>query len=218
MVTTGGGVACDLRILGIDQGVGVLIRGGSLFVDGVYIQNVMDGFRLAGPNLLSVLVAHNAVVLNTRRGALFVDFNTIADATIVNSTLAFSSSVGGSRRGINVPNNGAIGTVTVVNSILQDFFNATIDNANPEVSVNVFDSIVAEPQTNGTGPINFARVKSDDARFVNPPTDLRLSRYSPALQCGDNSALTGDTDVRGLARVVRERVDLGAYERQCVET
>src|SRR5690606_23231746 len=44
------------------------------------------------------------------------------------------------------------------------------------------------------------------------PGEYRLSRNSPALNSGDNTAAAGTADFLGAARLVGATIDLGAYE------
>jgi len=50
--------------------------------------------------------------------------------------------------------------------------------------------------------------------FVDEPNgDLRLSRYSPAIDSGNTSAVTSiSTDLAGTPRIFNDKVDIGAYE------
>ncbi len=54
-----------------------------------------------------------------------------------------------------------------------------------------------------------------DPLFVNAGTgDVRLSAGSPAIDSGNNAAITTVTDLGGNPRIVGARVDIGAYEYQ----
>jgi hypothetical protein len=85
----------------------------------------------------------------------------------------------------------------------------------------VFSSILhADGQAVLTDPLAFApsfdaytNQGTADPQFVNPPTDLRLKKGSPAVDAADpNDAATGRSDADGLQRQFGARVDLGAYE------
>ena len=56
-------------------------------------------------------------------------------------------------------------------------------------------------------------VYKDDPNFMDAANgDYRLSAESPCIDAGDNSYVTGDTDLAGNARIANGTVDIGCYE------
>ena len=63
------------------------------------------------------------------------------------------------------------------------------------------------------GSYDGSEIIDADPQFVNPDSfDYRLSSDSPALDSGNNDAVTEDTDLAGNSRIAGDTVDLGAYE------
>jgi uncharacterized repeat protein (TIGR01451 family) len=82
------------------------------------------------------------------------------------------------------------------------------DITNNDAALNIRYSIVEESNhTSGTGNV-YA-----DPRFTDAAnSDLHLTADSPAIDAGDNSAVTVVTDMDGRPRIVNGAVDMGAYE------
>jgi len=109
------------------------------------------------------------------------------------------------------------GAVSVLNSIVYDNMNGTTTN-NYTAGPITFTNCCTAPMP-GSGPGNIAA----DPMFIATGSgyglslvagNYRLLGVSPCYNAGDNSFVTLSVDLAGLARIVRNRVDMGAYEFQ----
>ncbi len=147
------------------------------------------------------------------------------NVTLINSTLYGNQLIGGSAEGGGVATTNS-GQTTIVNSILwgnSDTPNGSGTNAQIAVggssSTDVSYSIVA-----GMSPYPGSSNSNSNPLFVNAPNNLRLQDQSPAIDAGNNNAVSSvTTDVAGNSRFVEHTransgngtpplIDMGAYE------
>ena len=119
-------------------------------------------------------------------------------------------------------------TPTLINSVLwgngassqgDELYN---DQATPALSHTLIHSSTNDiHNANGGSVIYGSAILTSNPLFVAPITatvaptttgDYRLGFSSPAIDAGDNNAITATTDVDGNPRIVGGTVDLGAYE------
>ena len=148
-------------------------------------------------------------------------FNNSSSPTIINCTLTLNTAQGGGGSGLH---NQFASFPTVTNCIVwNNFGGAQIQDAGGASTVTFSD--VQGGGFPGAG--NF----SADPKFVAPPFDLRLDRFSPCVDAADNDAVSAAvvTDLDGSGRFADDAgvadagnagalgppvVDMGAYERQ----
>ncbi len=86
------------------------------------------------------------------------------------------------------------------------YFNTALDFPNYRLSDLNYSCTTPMP-TNGAGNLTNA------PQFVDPAgMDLRLLGISPCIDTGDNSQVLTSDDLAGRPRVIRGKVDMGAYE------
>ncbi len=96
----------------------------------------------------------------------------------------------------------------------------TAKSGSPQISnsstgkLNISYSLIQGGCSSITGATCGNGNRNDNPLFVDEPNgDLRLSRYSPAIDVGDKEAVTFiATDIAGNARIFNDEVDMGAYE------
>lgn len=95
------------------------------------------------------------------------------------------------------------------------------DNAIPGISHCLIQDAFPEGEWDDSLGIDLGGNIAADPRFVSTPDpsgmggNLRLRSNSPARDSGDNQWISGvSKDILGQARIVRNRVDMGAYEYQ----
>jgi len=150
--------------------------------------------------------------------------NYLSSPTVTNCTFSGNTAYGGG--GIDNSGSGSGSSPTVTNCILWgDRPNEIVNRYNSITTVRFSDVRRGLPSgtINGGGNIDL------DPMFVHPPNpgpdgtwggvdddygDLRLRAGSPCIDAGDPAfvAQPGETDFEGHARVLCERVDMGAYE------
>ena len=202
-----------------DDGGAIFNAGGSPVITGaVFADNVANSSGGALYSSGDHTVANSLFTGNVSffGGAIFSTDNS---STVVNST--FSDNTG--------RNSGAIAfsgdrndTPSIVNSIIYD--NRAFASSNQFVAggtgLTISNSLI-EGTVNEEGNLNV------NPQFVAPESfDYRLSNGSPAIDAGNNQAtvLAGEDaeielgeDLAGNARIVGNRVDLGAYEGAALE-
>jgi hypothetical protein len=116
---------------------------------------------------------------------------------------------GNSASGYNGNGCGGVYGSVLNNSIL--YFNTAPNDANfHQDQYTVLNSCCTTPQpTNGVGNITSAPLFVDQAAG-----NLRLQSNSPCINAGNNSYVTGATDLDGNPRIAGGTVDIGAYEFQ----
>jgi PKD repeat protein len=149
------------------------------------------------------------------------------EATLNNCTLIGNSALNGNGGGVSestlnsctiVSNSatsslwqgkgGGVSLSTAINCIIYD--NTAGSGSGPNHSESTLNHCCTTPlPTNGAGNIINAPL------FVDQATgNLRLQTNSPCVDAGHNAYASGATDLDGNPRIVRLRVDMGAYEYQ----
>jgi hypothetical protein len=166
----------------------------------------MNNYSNSNPLLNNVIFYNNSADW----GGGIANYNT-SNPTLINVTLSnnFAQQHGG---GIDNQESNA----TLKNVIV--WGNAT-NIGSPQINnyqgqLNISHSLIQDGCPSTTGVTCGNGNLNAEPLFVNQPNgDLRLSRYSPAIDVGDNNAATSlSTDRAGNARLFNNQVDIGAYE------
>lgn len=157
-------------------------------------------------------------------------FNDEIDSTVTNSLFTDNYSISGA--GIyNISSNSEITNSTFTNNISQ-FASGVASEGRESDRTTITNSIFWDNRTtferspitnsNSTTEVSFSIVEGSydgseiinaDPQFVDPNSfDYRLSSDSPALNSGNNDAVTEDSDLAENSRIAGDTVDLGAYE------
>ncbi|MHB1132693.1 MAG: immunoglobulin domain-containing protein [Chloroflexota bacterium] len=199
--------------------VDVTLTGNSAVVNGggIYINT-------GSPALTNFTLANNSAV--NYGGAIYVDSGNV---TLTNSVLHGNSATSAGS-GIFIPFE-ATGTVSLINTTIAGNAWDAIFNYGSNFAVSAVNSIIWISGDSSENPIYGGNVTAAysivqnglvgtgnsgaDPQFVNLTAgDLRLTAGSPAIDAGDNSAVSAGTDRAGNPRTFGATVDIGAYEYQ----
>ncbi|MBR6733506.1 MAG: InlB B-repeat-containing protein [Kiritimatiellae bacterium] len=134
-----------------------------------------------------------------------------AYAALVNCVVAGNKAFGGNGGGLY--NSSAVNCTVVGNSATGNgggtFADATgVENVNCIVSGNA-----ATQEPNISSMVTKRSCFTGDPAFVDAANgDFRLKGSSPCIDMGNNRYVSGETDIRGNARIQNGIVDIGAYE------
>jgi hypothetical protein len=155
-------------------------------------------------------------------GAVFTRNGTV---TITNATIANNTANQGGG-GVFAVGDGGTAVVQMVNTIVADTPNAASDFKTATINAGAVSTggnnnlVQTNPNANGfTGALTITGANPLLGPLANnggPTKTLGLLAGSPAVNAGDNTAVTGSpsTDQRGQARIRGGAVDLGAVESQ----
>jgi uncharacterized repeat protein (TIGR01451 family)/CSLREA domain-containing protein len=193
----------------------ITFSGNSANYSGGAMYNSGSSGGTSSPTLINVTFSGNSA--DSRGGAMYNSgfFDGTSSPTLTNVTFSgnLANYLGGAM--YNQGDYGGTSSPTLTNVILwgnSAYSGGAMYNqgdANPLISYSlVQDGCPA-------GASCDANLLTADPLFVSPPGDLRLQAASPAINAGDNSAVTVDTDLAGKPRIQHGTVDMGAYEFSC---
>ncbi len=139
--------------------------------------------------------------------------------TIINSTLVSNTAVYGG--GIHA----YVDSATITNSILWankgNGSQLAVNGATVAVSYSDVKGLSAGVGVWNGGSLSMGGTNINaDPSFINPAGDYHLLKGSPCINAGDPQFTAGqdETDIEGNKRIIRGRVDMGAYEAFYNET
>jgi hypothetical protein len=125
----------------------------------------------------------------------------VYSGTLINCTLTGNSATG------HYSSGGGVFECTLTNCIV--FYNNATNAPDYSGTTTMNFCCTTSWPSNGVGNITNAPLFVDQAAG-----NLRLQSASPCINAGDNSSVFGNTDLDGNPRIVRDTVDIGAYECQ----
>ncbi len=156
------------------------------------------------PTLINVIFYNNSAT----GGGGIANYNT-SSPTLTNVTLSGNSAqqYGG---GIHNENSESILKNVIVWGNMANMGGPQINNY--QAQLNISYSLIQGGCPSTTGVTCDDNITSNPLFVDESNGDLRLSRYSPAIDVGDKTAVTSPTDIAGNARIYNGEVDIGAYE------
>lgn len=191
----------------VGQGGGVYLAGSGV-VENCRIENCFAA-RGGGLFFNGGGVARNCLIISNMSeyfggGVFFNEGGLLENCTVVANSNFYASGCGG---GLYATNGGE-----VVNSIIQFNRSGTGSNYYHVGSGWSYTHTCTTPPVPGDGNL------ASDPKFRAFPTNLRLRASSPCVNAGTNRAwMAAAQDLDGRARILDQRVDLGAYERDPAE-
>ncbi|SMD11561.1 choice-of-anchor Q domain-containing protein [Pedobacter nyackensis] len=145
-------------------------------------------------------------------GAIYISSNDV----LINNSSFSKNNIGYAKGTATLSYGGALyrnsGTVTIHNSILWGNTRTGTIADQLNAGVIVGNTIVQQDYATGTD------VKIGDPLFLDTAADnLQLQGGSLAIDGGENSWQAYDKDLAGKARVINNKIDLGAYENESTE-
>ncbi|WP_410221555.1 choice-of-anchor Q domain-containing protein [Pedobacter sp.] len=144
------------------------------------------------------------ITYNTAAADAAVIFGLAATTDIRNTVIT------GNNGGVVCMNDGGGNTLNIYNSLVQSYTPGNSSNTN-----NALVYLSAENNIeNTTNPqfVNLANPAGADGIWGTADDGLQLQACSPLVGAGNNSYITGTTDIRGNQRIYGNTVDIGAYE------
>ena len=132
-------------------------------------------------------------------------------ATLANCVIAGNQALGGNGGGLY--NSSAVNCTIVGNSASGDGGGSIADTSGVENINCIIFSNTATREPNISSAVTKRSCFTGNPLFVDAANgDFRLKGESPCIDMGNNRYVTGETDIRGNARIQNDIVDIGAYE------
>ena len=200
-VIDGGGTAICAN-LGTDDATGSMAN---TVLRGFTLRNghsAQDGGGVVGGTLYNCRIVSNVAERNGG-GA--------SSSMLVNCVVEGNSALGGNGGGLY--NSSAVNCTVVGNSATGNGGGTFADVADVENVNCIVSGNTATQEPNISSMVTKRSCFTGDPSFVDAANgDFRLKGSSPCIDMGNNRYVSGETDIRGNARIQNDIVDIGAYE------